>query len=152
MLFSCLKIPSVTQPVIAYPFLKTQFKDYLYLHSLFPPSLKHTHTQRCICSPTLEFPSTPQEIISPCWSSPCISILFISILLLLLLLSPSVVSDSVRPHRRQPTRLPCPWDSQGKSTGVGCHFLLQSTLLYIVYYIKLWSSPVSCHFLYTLPL
>ena len=29
------------------------------------------------------------------------------------------------PHRRQPTRLPCPWDSLGKNTGVGCHFLLQ---------------------------
>ena len=28
------------------------------------------------------------------------------------------------PHRRQPTRLPCPWDSPGKNTGVGCHFLL----------------------------
>ena len=39
----------------------------------------------------------------------------------------SVVSDSVRPHRRQPTRLPRPWDSPGKSTGVGCHFLLQCT-------------------------
>ena len=37
----------------------------------------------------------------------------------------SVVSDSVRPCRRQPTRLPHPWDSPGKSTGVGCHFLLQ---------------------------
>ena len=37
----------------------------------------------------------------------------------------SVVSDSVRPHRRQPTRLPCPWDSPGRNTGVGCHFLLQ---------------------------
>ena len=37
----------------------------------------------------------------------------------------SVVSDSVRPHRRQPTRLPCPWDSPGKNSGVGCHFLLQ---------------------------
>ena len=36
------------------------------------------------------------------------------------------MSDSVRPHRRQPTRLLCPWDSPGKSTGVGCHFLLQS--------------------------
>ena len=34
----------------------------------------------------------------------------------------SVVSDSVRPHRRQPTRLPCPWDSPGKNTGVGCYF------------------------------
>ena len=38
----------------------------------------------------------------------------------------SVVSDSVQPHRQQPTRLHCPWDSSGKNTGVGCHFLLQS--------------------------
>ena len=37
----------------------------------------------------------------------------------------SVVSDSVRPHRRQPTRLPRPWDTPGKNSGVGCHFLLQ---------------------------
>ena len=37
----------------------------------------------------------------------------------------SVVPDSVRPHRRQPTRLPRPWDSPGKNTGVCCHFLLQ---------------------------
>ena len=35
------------------------------------------------------------------------------------------MSDSVRPCRRQPTRLPRPWDSPGKNTGVGCHFLLQ---------------------------
>ena len=35
------------------------------------------------------------------------------------------MSDSVRPHRRQPTRLPRPWDSPGKNTGVGCQFLLQ---------------------------
>ena len=33
--------------------------------------------------------------------------------------------DSMRPHRRLPTRLPCPWDYPGKNTGVGCHFLLQ---------------------------
>ena len=33
--------------------------------------------------------------------------------------------DSVWPHRRQPTRLPHPWDSPGKNTAVGCHFLLQ---------------------------
>ena len=37
----------------------------------------------------------------------------------------SVVSDSVRPHRWQPTRLPRPWDSPGRNTGVGCHLLLQ---------------------------
>ena len=37
----------------------------------------------------------------------------------------SVVFDSVWPQRRQPTRLHHPWDSPGKNTGVGCHFLLQ---------------------------
>ena len=37
----------------------------------------------------------------------------------------SVVSDSVQPHRRQPTRLPRPWDNPGKNSAVGCHFLLQ---------------------------
>ena len=37
----------------------------------------------------------------------------------------SVMSDSVRPHRREPNRLPCPWDSPGKNTEVGCHFLFQ---------------------------
>ena len=35
------------------------------------------------------------------------------------------MSNSVRPHRWQPTRLCHPWDSPGKNTGVGCHFLLQ---------------------------
>ena len=35
------------------------------------------------------------------------------------------MSDSVQPHRWQPTRLPHPWDSPGKNTGVGCHFLLR---------------------------
>ena len=35
------------------------------------------------------------------------------------------MSDPVRPHRWQPTRLPHPWDSPGKNTGGGCHFLLQ---------------------------
>ena len=36
-----------------------------------------------------------------------------------------VMSDPSRPHGLQPARLLCPWDSPGKSTGVGCHFLLQ---------------------------
>jgi len=39
------------------------------------------------------------------------------------------MSDSVRPHRLQPTRLLCPWDSPGKNTIVGCHFLLPKCLL-----------------------
>ena len=40
--------------------------------------------------------------------------------------SRSVMSDSSRPHGLQPTRLLCPWDFPGKSTGVGCHCLLHS--------------------------
>ena len=58
--------------------------------------------------------------IGPSGKSSLYFILFL--LLLLLLLSRS---DSVRPHRWQPTRLRCPWDSPDKNTGVGCHFLLQ---------------------------
>ena len=38
----------------------------------------------------------------------------------------SILSNSVRPHRRQLTRFPCSWDSPGKNTGVGCHFLLDA--------------------------
>ena len=37
----------------------------------------------------------------------------------------SVLSDSLRPHGLQRTRLLCPWDSLGKNTGVGCHALFQ---------------------------
>ena len=48
-----------------------------------------------------------------------------SLLLLLLLLSHFSHVQLVRPHRQQPTRLRHPWDSPGKNTGVGCHFLLQ---------------------------
>ena len=46
-------------------------------------------------------------------------------LLLLLLLSRFSRVRLCATHRRQPTRIPCPWDSPGKNTGVGCHFLLQ---------------------------
>ena len=64
------------------------------------------------------------------WSSACLLtynpwLVTLSQLLLLLLLSRFSVSNSVRPQRWQPTKLPCPWDSPGKNTGVGCHFLLQ---------------------------
>ena len=46
--------------------------------------------------------------------------------------SRSVVSDSSQPHGLQPTRLLCPWDSPGKSTGVGCHHLLHSNVELVV--------------------
>ena len=51
--------------------------------------------------------------------------------------------DSVRPHRRQPTRLPRPWDSPGKNTGVGCHFLLQSTKVKVklLSRVRLFETP-----------
>ena len=44
-----------------------------------------------------------------------------------------VESNPVRPHRPQPTRILCPWDSPGKNTGVGCHFLLQAIPLLAIY-------------------
>ena len=49
--------------------------------------------------------------------------------------------DSVRPHRRQPTRLLCPWDSAGKNTGVGCHFLLQCVKVKLLSHAQLFVTP-----------
>ena len=43
--------------------------------------------------------------------------------------SRSVISDSLWPHELQPAKLLCPWDSPGKNTGMGCHFLLQRIFL-----------------------
>ena len=60
----------------------------------------------------------------------------------------SVVSDSVRPQRWQPTRLPHPWDSPGKNTGVGCHFLLQCMKVKSESEVAQWcptpSDPMDC--------
>ena len=53
----------------------------------------------------------------------------------------SVVSDSVRPHRRQPTRLLCPWDPPSKNTGVGCHFLLQCVKVKSLSHVRLLATP-----------
>ena len=50
----------------------------------------------------------------------------------------SVMSDSLRPHGLQPTRLLCPWDFPGKSTGVGCHCLLLSYSN--LFQIRMWKS------------
>ena len=53
------------------------------------------------------------------------------------------MSDSVRPHRRQPTRLRRPWDSPGKNTGVGCHFLLQRMKVKVksLSHVRLFGTP-----------
>ena len=53
----------------------------------------------------------------------------------------SVVSDSVRPQRRQPTRLPRPWDAPGKSTGVGCHLLLPCMKVKSLSCVWLFATP-----------
>ena len=60
----------------------------------------------------------------------------------------SVVSNSVRPHRQQPTSLPRSWGSPGKNTGVGCHFLLQcmkvKTEREVVQSCLTLSNPMDC--------
>jgi len=65
-----------------------------------------------------------------------------------MLLSHFSCVDSVRPHRRQPTRLPRPWDSPGKNTGVGRHFLLQCTKVKsqseVVQSCPTLSDPMDC--------
>ena len=53
----------------------------------------------------------------------------------------SVVSDSVRPHRWQPIRLPHPWDSPGKNTGMGCHVLLQCVKVKSLSHVRLSATP-----------
>ena len=60
--------------------------------------------------------------------------------------SRSVMSDSSRSHGLQPTRLLCPWDFPGKSTGVGCHCLLPNSMLAILIRASLvahlqWERP-----------
>ena len=48
---------------------------------------------------------------------------------------------TVRPHRQQPTRLPCPWDSSGKNTRVGCHFPLQCMKVKSESCVRLFATP-----------
>ena len=64
------------------------------------------------CLETVFKPSPPPLGLNDC---PCVHACEVA----------SVVSDSLRPHRPQPASLLCPWNSQGKNTGVGCRFLLQ---------------------------
>ena len=51
------------------------------------------------------------------------------------------MSDSVRPHRWQPNRLLCPWNSPGKNTGVGCHFLLHCMKVKSLSRVQLLATP-----------
>ena len=56
------------------------------------------------------------------------------------------MSNSVRPRRRKPTRLPHPWHSPGKNTGVGCHFLLQCMKAICVWAQTSWGKLPSYEF------
>ena len=78
---------------------------------VFPPGTE----PRSPVSPALQADSLPAEPSGKPYATLCCCCCCVTL----------VVSNSVRPHRRQPTRLPRPWDSPGKNTGVGCHFLLQ---------------------------
>ena len=62
------------------------------------------------------------------------------------------MSDSSRPHGLQPTRLLCPWDFPGKSTGVGCHCLLGTNSLSLLRLMSIMSLMPSNHFILCRPL
>ena len=76
---------------------------------------------------------------------------------LLLLFSHSVVSDSLPPHGLKSTKLLCPWDFPGESTGASCHFLLQGIFTtqglnpclllgrMILYHCTTWDKVALCH-------
>ena len=61
------------------------------------------------------------------------------------------MSDSLRSHRRQPTRLPHPWDFPGKNTEVGCHFLLQCVKVKSLSHIRLFTTPWTAAYQAPLP-
>ena len=65
----------------------------------------------------------------------------ICVLLLLLLLSRFSRVRLCATHRQQPTRLHRPWDSPGKNTGVGCHFLLQCMKVKSLSRVRLFVTP-----------
>ena len=66
--------------------------------------------------------------------------------------SSSVLSDFKRPHGLQPTRLLCPWDFPGQSTGVDCHGLLPIIALSLLKFMSIESAVLSNHLILCLPL
>ena len=128
--YPSLSTGSIRQSLL--PILLHDSLDFVCLSLMLMPSQTSHHTP---CLPSCQMVATPAHIRGWVPSLPCPypGILPSPPLQFIIQDSPStlntkvtsVVSDSVWPHRRQPTRLPCPWDSPGKNTGVGCHCLLQ---------------------------
>ena len=85
---------------------------------------KRTKLREFLGSPVVKIPRTPCFHCSGGWIKSLVKGTKIPHTVLLLLLSHFSHVRLCATHRRQPTRLPCPWDSPGKNTGVGCHFLL----------------------------
>ena len=100
-----------------------------------PPALSLHHTSECV--PTIRLNIQIGKLRSKC---ACI------------LNHLSLVSNSLQPYGLYPTRLLCPWDSPGKNTGTGCHFLLQGIfptqglnqhLLWLMHCKKILYLPLS---------
>ena len=108
--------------------------SHLCLLRLGPSSL--CHLTLCFCRKEILPLRSASVHPCPCAHCPHTKLLLVSALWLVMSFLPgaamhvcvfsgSVLSDSLQSHGLQPSRLFCPWDSPGKSTGVGCHFLLQ---------------------------
>ena len=76
-----------------------------------------------------------------CLTKNPLNLLHFILLLLLLLLNRFSHVQLCATHRRQPTRLSRPWDSPGKNTGVGCHFLLQCVKVKSLSRVRLLATP-----------
>ena len=89
--------------------------------------LNHVHDHLIQCKYNKKGPKSELMAVDSGLAQRFILLLASSLVLVapLVMTIADVVSDSVRPRRRQPTRPRRPWDSPGKNTGVGCHFLLQ---------------------------
>ena len=117
-----------TRTVVSLPWCPTSFQSiyciFLIIHDF--PRLKLTG-QTSVAAKFEEndyvFSSLMRNIRTYIWVCVCVSCLD--------------VFDSLQPQRLWPTRPLCPWDSPGKNTGVGCHFRLQDTHIYIYGFLRM---------------
>ena len=136
---TCIQISQEADQVVWYSYLFQNFPQFLVIHTVkgfgivnkaeidvFLELSSFSMTRRMLAIWSL----VPLPFLKPAWTSGSSRFTYCW-----------SVSNSVRPHRRQPTRLPRPWDSPGKNTGVGCHLvcaiifslmeMLDSTVFYL---------------------